>query len=76
VVTEIDTKGKLVELKNGLISSANDDEGCQTIKSNGKHKESMRSQECSVEKSTLEERETPFLTKVRLYEGAFFLVDD
>ena len=67
VVTEIDTKGKLVELKNGIISSAKDDEGCQTREGDGKHKESMTSQECSKKKS-IAERETPFLTQVWLYE--------
>lgn len=67
-MTEIDTNGKLVELEdNILISSAKDDKGCQVIKGNEKHKESMQSQECSEEKSTLVERETPFLTQVWLY---------
>ena len=68
IVTEIDTQGNLVELSSSKISSANeDDKDGQTINRNEKHKETMRSKECSEEKSTLVERETPFLMQVRLH---------
>ncbi|KAJ7333037.1 pseudouridine synthase [Desmophyllum pertusum] len=64
VVTEIDTQGKLVELINGNISSAKeDDKDCQTINRKGSlHKERITSKECSEGKSL--EKETPFLMQI------------